>query len=161
MFDELSVRSAPAEFAAAAQPALTEQMYVRLPRGWRYLAVAAVCAVVTNILLITLVNLGINYLVALWIGYVPVLLLAYALHASITFQIDKSFRAFLRYALATLANYPLWIGSLFLLRSGLKLPIEVAAPVGTIIAFVGNYLAAHWAILRSVRAAFNGFASDR
>jgi len=156
MIDQPSVRSAPPEFAAAAQPARPEQMYVHLPRGWRYLAVAAVCAVVTNIFLITLVKFGINYLVALWIGFVPVLLLAYVLHTSITFQVDKSFRAFVRYALSTLANYPLWIGSLFLLRSGLKLPIEVAAPVGTVIAFVGNYVGAHWAILRSVRSAFRG-----
>lgn len=161
MLNQLSVHSAPPEFADAVQPNKPEQMYVRLPRGWRYLAVAAICAVVTNIFLITLVHFGINYLVALWIGYVPVLLLAYALHTSVTFQVDKSFRAFIRYALVTLANYPLWIGSLFVLRSGLNLPIEIAAPIGTIVAFVGNYLAAHWAILRSIRAAFDGFAPNR
>ena len=116
---------------------------------------------VNNIFLITLVKFGVNYLVALWICYVPILLLAYALHTSVTFQVDRSFRSFLRYALVTLANYPLWIASLFLLRSGLRLPIEVAAPIGTIIAFIGNYLAAHWAILRSVRAALHGFTSKR
>jgi ubiquinone/menaquinone biosynthesis C-methylase UbiE len=46
------------------------------------------------------------------------------------------------------------------LRDGLKLPIEAAAPIGTMIAFVGNYLSTHWAILRSVRTAF-GKASER
>jgi putative flippase GtrA len=137
------------------------QACTQLPRGWRYLAIAAICAIVTNVFLITLVRLGINYLVALWIGYVPVLLLAYGLHTSITFQVDRTLPAFLRYALVTLANYPLWIGSLFFLRGILKLPIEYAAPIGTIVAFIGNYLAAHWAILRSVRAAFSSFSANR
>lgn len=116
-------------------------------RNLRYIAVAATCAVVNNIILIALVKGGINYFVGVWLAFVPMLFLAFALHARVTFQVDASRRSLLRYALATLANYPLWIASLFVLDTGLKLPITIAAPVGTVIAFVGNYVAAHWAIL--------------
>jgi SAM-dependent methyltransferase len=158
MNDQLSIQAShasPPEFGATVQSASAEPIYANLPRAWRYLAIAAVCAVVANISLIILAKSGINYLVAVWIVYLPTLFLAYELHARITFQVDRSFRAFIRYAVANLATYPLWIASLVILRSGLKLPIEIAAPIGTIVAFAGNYVGTHWAILRSVRSAFS------
>lgn len=155
MTDQLSIRSAPPELVATVQSAPAEPIYAHFPRGWRYLAIAAVCAVVNNVLLIALVRSGINYFVGVWLAYFPMVLFGYALHVSVTFRVNASRQSLTRYSLVMLANYPLWIASLVILRSGLKLPIEVAAPIGTVIAFVGNYVGTHWAMLRSVRSAFD------
>jgi SAM-dependent methyltransferase len=141
-------------FSAPSQ-GQSERWSLNLPRNFRYLAVAATCAVVNNFLLIELVKVGVNYFVAIWLAYVPMVLLGYALHATITFRIDASSRTLLRYAMAMLANYPLWIASLFVLYHVMTLPITVAAPLGTVVAFIGNYLAAHWAIMNSISAAFS------
>jgi SAM-dependent methyltransferase/putative flippase GtrA len=120
----------------------------------RYLAVAAICAIINNVALVALVKSGIHYFVAIWLAYIPMVVLGYGLHVGITFRTRATLAAFGRYNVAMLANYPLWIVSLFVLIDVLQMPIAIAAFVGTAITFVGNYLATHWAILRSVRTAF-------
>ena len=155
MIDQVSVGSTQPELVLEPH-ANPIGWYASLPRNWRYLAIATICAVVNNVLLIGLVKAGIGYFAGIWIAYIPMVLFGYALHSVITFQQNPSVRALLRYALVMLANYPLWILSLFVLRGELELPIEAAAPIGTVIAFIGNYLGTHWAILRSVRSAFEG-----
>jgi SAM-dependent methyltransferase len=154
MTDQSSVHSTRSGCLAPTIPAPAHRWHFDMPRNFRYLAVAAICAVVNNLLLIGLVKAGVNYFLGIWIAYVPMVLFGYAMHAGITFRTDTCSRTLLRYALAMLANYPLWIASLFVLYDTLKLPIAFAAPTGTIIAFVGNYLATHWAIMNSVRAVF-------
>lgn len=156
MLDECSV--------ATSRPGIRPQPPVMQAKPWffvssknfRYFAVAGACAIVNNLLLIGLVKAGFNYFAGIWIAYVPMVLFGYALHVSITFRVKGSSHTLLRYALVMLANYPLWIASLVVLCGGLKMPITLAAPVGTVIAFIGNYLATHWAIMRSIRAAFVG-----
>lgn len=155
-----SIPAADSGCVAATENHVEREWATILPRNFRYIAVAGICAVVNNLLLIILVKSGINYFAAIWLAYIPMVLFGYALHVAITFQVGASSRTLLRYALVMLANYPLWIASLFILYSVLKLPIAVAAPVGTVIAFIGNYLATHWAIMSSVRVAL-GNTRDR
>lgn len=132
----------------------------RLRKEIRYLIVVTICALVNNVLLIALVKLGFHYFTSIWLAYIPMVLFGYCLHVSVTFETRPTLAALARYGLAMLANYPLWIGSLFVLCDLLKMPILIAAPIGTVITFFGNYVATHWAILRSVVTAFRS-ASTR
>ncbi len=125
------------------------------PSSLRYLAVGATCAVVNNLLLIGIVLAGLDYLRGLFVVSIPMLAIGFALHCLITFEAKPRLGAFLRYSAAILINYPLWIGSLFLSCDVAHLPIYVASPLATLFLFLWNYLATHWAILRSVGAAWN------
>ncbi len=120
----------------------------------RYLGVAVICAIVNNMLLVALVKSGFHYFVAIWFAYIPMVVFGYFLQVSMTFRTRPALASFGRYNVAMLANYPLWIASLFVLIDLFKMPIAIAAFLGTAITFIGNYLATHWAILRSVRTAF-------
>ena len=120
----------------------------------RYLAVVTICAIVNNVLLIALVKAGFHYFVGIWLAYVPMTVFGYALHVTVTFRTRPTLSGFVRYGLAMLANYPLWIGSLFVLSDLFRAPITVATPIGTVITFFGNYVATHWAILRSLQTTF-------
>jgi putative flippase GtrA len=130
-----------------------EWRWASLSTSIRYVGVGALCAILNNILLISIVKSGFDFFAGIWIAYLPMIFVGYGLHASITFEAKPSFAAFLRYGLAMLANYPLWIASLFVLCDIMKLPIIIAGPIGTVVTFSWNYLSTHWAILRSVRAA--------
>lgn len=135
---------------------LTRALHLAVPKELRYLAVGVTCAVISNILLIGIVSLGIGYVWGSLIILAPVILLGYALHAAVTFGTRFSAAALLRFAATIVAGQPVWIAILFVLCDVLRLPIVVASPLGTVIMFLLNYVATHWAILRSVRAAFSG-----
>jgi putative flippase GtrA len=119
------------------------------PRFVRYSGVGAICAVLNNVFLIVIVGMGFGYLPGLMILCLPMLIIGFALHTILTFEVKPTAWAFLRYSLAMLANYPMWIASLFMLCDVLKVPIFIASPAGTLFVFFWNYLSTHWAIARS------------
>ncbi|MGI8569101.1 MAG: GtrA family protein [Methylocella sp.] len=119
------------------------------PRFVRYAGVGAICAVLNNIFLIAIVAAGFGYLPGLMIVCLPMLVIGFALHTTLTFEVKPTAGAFLRYSLAMLANYPMWIAGLFILCDVMKLPIFIASPAGTLFLFFWNYVSAHWAIARS------------
>jgi putative flippase GtrA len=119
------------------------------PRFVRYVGVGAICAVLNNIFLIAIVGTGFGYLPGLMIICLPMLVIGFALHTILTFEVKPTASAFLRYSLAMLANYPMWIAGLFMLCDVMKLPIFIASPVGTLFLFFWNYVSTHWAIARS------------
>lgn len=121
------------------------------PRFFRYARVGAICAVLNNIFLIAIVGTGFGYLPGLMIVGLPMLVIGFALHTILTFEVKLTATAFLRYSLAMLANYPMWIASLFILCDVMKLPIFIASPAGTLFVFFWNYVSTHWAIARSTR----------
>ena len=125
-----------------------------LRRPIRYVAVGGFCALLNNVLLIGFVEAGFNYLTAIWLACGPMMLVGFALHTSATFNVEPSFRSFLRYSAAILVNYPIWIGSLYVLCDVVALPIYFASFIATGVMFVWNYISAHWALLSSFRAAF-------
>lgn len=124
------------------------------PRGLRYVFVGGVCAALNNILLIAAVSAGLHYLNALCLVCLPMLVLGYVLQVKVTFEAVPSTGSFLRYSLAILASYPIWIASLYVLCDVVDLRIYIAGPIATVTVFAVNYVAAHWAIERSLRSAF-------
>jgi putative flippase GtrA len=127
----------------------------RMPKEVRYVAVGATCAILYNIMLIGTVALGVGHLWATVVVLPPIIIVGYSLHAAVTFETRFSAAAFLRYSLTILAGYPVWVVVLVLLADVAKLPIVIAAPLGTALMFGLNYVTVHWAILRSVRTAFD------
>jgi putative flippase GtrA len=125
------------------------------PRSLRYATVGGLCAAINNFLLIGVVTLGLGYLAGIFAVCAPMLFIGYGLHARVTFEKPFSLVDFLRFSIGNLASYPLWIASHIILCGGLALPIYVATPVATLILFCANYFIAHWAYLRSTRAAFD------
>jgi putative flippase GtrA len=114
-------------------------------RSLRYAAVGALCAVITNVSVVGLVQHGFSSLTASLLAFGPVLLTGYGLHAAFTFATPPSRASFMRYAMATLANFPLWAFALYLFGDLLNCPIVLVAPAVTAVLFLWNYLSARWA----------------
>jgi putative flippase GtrA len=147
----MSSRRRPKKMKAAASSIYGILRLRQIPVGVRYVAVGATCAILNNILLIAAVAAGLGYLSGIFIICLPMLIIGFALHTSVTFETPPTIKAFLRYSTAILASYPIWITSLFLLCDIAHLPIVFAGPIATVILFAWNYVSTHWAILRSAR----------
>lgn len=111
----------------------------------RFAMVGALCALLTNAAVIVLARAGLGTLAASVLAFVPVLLVGYALHAAFTFRSQPSRVSFARYTLAVAANFPIWIGALYVLCDLLKIPVTIAAPAATLLIFLWSYLSGGWA----------------
>ena len=119
----------------------------RLDARGRYTLVGLTCAGVHNAILIGLSLVGIHYAIASVVSFIVVDTLGYLMHSAITYQTTRARGAFARYTLAMAANYPLLIGLLFLMVTVAHMPVVVAAPAGTILLFVWNFISSRWAIV--------------
>jgi putative flippase GtrA len=113
--------------------------------------VGALCALLSNVAVIALVRQGFSSVTASVLAFGPVLIIGYVLHALFTFATQPSRATFLRYALAMLANFPLWAAALYLFGDILHMSITLVAPATTVLIFLWNYLAARWAWVRQPR----------
>ena len=117
----------------------------------RFAMVGALCALLSNVAVIALVRAGFSGLAASLLAFGPVLIAGYLLHSMFTFAAPPSRSTFLRYSLAMLANFPLWVAVLYLFGDLLHVSITLLAPATTVLIFLWNYLAARWAWLRPPR----------
>lgn len=124
----------------------------RLHTDIRYLGVGLACAVANNVLLISFTTAGFGLVAATVVTLIPMYFLGYGLHVAVTFETGASLAAFLRYCVGITAGLPVWIVILYALVDVLKLPVAIAAPLGTVVMFLWNYALTHWAILGSLRA---------
>lgn len=111
----------------------------------RFTVVGALCAVLSNAAVIALVRHGVGSLLASLLAFGPVLIVGYVLHSAFTFGTQPSRVTFVRYTLATVANFPVWAALLFLFGDVLHVSITLLAPAATLLIFLWNYLATHWA----------------
>ncbi len=120
----------------------------------RFTLVGALCAALSNVLVIVLVGRGFGVLAASALAFLPVLVCGFALHSCFTFDAPPTRGAFVRYTLAMAANFPLWSAGLVFFCDLLRVPIALAAPATTVLVFAWNYGTARWAFgRRSARAA--------
>ena len=113
----------------------------------RFVVVGGLCAVLSNAAVIVLVRYGFGSAVASVLAFGPVLLIGYALHSFFTFATQPTRLTFGRYALATLANFPIWAALLYTCCDLLKFSIALVAPAATALIFVWNYASARWAFI--------------
>lgn len=112
----------------------------------RYVLVGGVCALINNVIVIGCDRIGIHYIVSSCLGFVPVLCVGFMLHTSFTFRTSATWPAFVRYTLSMAANYPMWIGGLFVFCDLLGVAVAIAAPLITVLLFLWNFLSAGWAL---------------
>jgi len=111
----------------------------------RYIAVSAVCAGLSNAILIAGAFVGVHFAVSLGLSFVTVVVVGYLAHCRVTFAAPPSRNGFGRYAAAMLANLPL----AFVLLAGwdaLHVPMIFAAPATTVATLAVNYASSRWAI---------------
>ena len=125
-------------------------------RFTRFVLVGGLCALLSNAAVILLVRSGFGTLRASALAFGPVLLVGYGLHSVFTFGTQPSRLSFARYALATLANFPVWAALLYLLSDVLKISIAIVAPLATALIFLWNYVSATWAFLPAARRRASG-----
>ena len=113
----------------------------------RFALVGVLCALLSNVTVIALAHAGFGSLAASMLAFPPILCGGYALHSMFTFGAPPARSSFIRYALAMLANFPLWAAALYVFGDLLKVPITVVAPATTLLIFLWNYIAARWAFL--------------
>lgn len=111
----------------------------------RFVVVGALCALLSNAALVVLVRLGLGSVAACALVFGPVLLIGYALHSILTFGTQLSRLTFARYALATVANFPISVGALYVLCDVFRISVEIAAPLTTALMFLWSYASARWA----------------
>jgi putative flippase GtrA/SAM-dependent methyltransferase len=116
--------------------------------GARYLFVGATCAVLHNVIVIGFDRVGVGYAISSLVSFVVVVTVGYLMHTAITFRAPRSMSSFVRYAVALAANYPLIVALLFVMVTLRGIPVPIAAPAGTVILFVWNFIASRWAIVR-------------
>ena len=119
-----------------------------LGRNFRYIVVGATCAVINNVLLIGLVFAGLSTVTANAISLVPMFFIGYGLHVTVTFDVKPSLTGLLRFSAWLIASLPLSMLILFILVDLLHVSITLAAPIGTVLVFVWNYVATHIAIMK-------------
>src|SRR5262245_45972109 len=117
----------------------------RQVRVERFVIVGALCALLSNAAVIGLVRSGFGTLSASLLAFGPVLITGYTLHSVFTFGTTPARLTFARYALATAANFPIWIAALYVFVDVLKIQVGIAAPVATALIFLWSYIAARWA----------------
>lgn len=118
-----------------------------IERGWRYTFVGLVCATVNFLIILAVDYLGGIYLLGTISAFLIVTPIGYVLHSLFTFREPLNTKAFARFAIAASAAFPIALTVMVVLCSGLHFSVAVATPVMTIVMFLWNFAAAHWAIL--------------
>lgn len=114
----------------------------------RYLFVGFTCALLHNAIVIGFDRVGVHYSVSSLVSFVVVVTVGYLMHTTITFKAPRNPSTFARYAVAMAANYPLIVALLFLMVTVGRMPVPIAAPAGTVVLFLWNFVASRWAIVR-------------
>ena len=117
-----------------------------LRRTSRYAQVGLICALLNNVVVIAMDRVGYHYAMAVAVAFLTVTLIGYLLHTTYTFGVRASGTGGLRFMVANLSSFPLAMGAMFVLCSGLGLRASVAMPIATVLLFAWNFLIAHAAI---------------
>lgn len=121
----------------------------------RYAAIAAVCALLHNGIMIGLDALGVHYVLCQTASAAVLLPLGYLLQGQLTFEAKRSWRGFARYSAALMTNFPVAIAVLWLLCDLLALEMVWASPISMVVLLVWNYVTSAWAFSRRGNPAEN------
>lgn len=122
-----------------------------LPVSLRYGAVAGLCAVAHNIIMILGNWMGIATPLLVMLSFCAVILLGFGLHTRVTFAVGPDLESLVRYTMAMAANLPLTMVILWFLVEVCGWSMVVAAPAGTIVLVALNFLMTQWAIVSRLR----------
>lgn len=126
-----------------------------------YGAIGAVCAGLSNFIVIAGSLAGVDYWNAAVLAFVLVTPLGYILQSRFTFGVDLSACRFVHFGGSVALGAILFLALLGVLHSGLKLPVWIASPLATMLIFCWNYAAACWAIGSAAKVKSHSVTSSR
>ncbi len=111
-----------------------------------YVAVAGVCLVLHNAVLIIGDFLGIPLWLGVMISFGIVASVGYVLHGLFTFRQPLAVRRLAKYAVAMSANIPLAFVTTWFWNRVVGLPMALAAPLASVCMLAVNFVLGRWAI---------------
>jgi len=111
-----------------------------------YVAVAGVCVVLHNAVLIIGDLLGIPLWLGVMISFGIVASVGYVLHGLFTFRQPLAVRRLAKYAVAMSANIPLAFVTTWFWNRVVGLPMALAAPLASVCMLAVNFVLGRWAI---------------
>jgi putative flippase GtrA len=128
----------------------------RLRRPSRYAQIGLLCALLNNLLVMVLDQLGFHYLVSVIASSLIVTVIGYVLHTTYTFDVPLSWTGLSRFMTANASGFLASLVLMTLLCGGLRLRASIALLIATVLLFFWNFLVANWAIAglnaRTIRA---------
>jgi putative flippase GtrA len=118
-----------------------------LASGPRYVAIAAICVVLNNLLLIGLDAIGVHYVLTVITSAILLIPLSYWLHVRFTYRLEGGQHSFWRYAGVQIVNTPVALLLFFLIHDLGGVPMALAAPLITVLMFLYNFGGSFWAIV--------------
>ena len=116
-------------------------------RAPRYAVGGVLCALVHNIIMISLDHVGLDYKISLLISFAVTAPLGYVFHAAVTFQKTLNWQRMRRYMTGVTSGFFVSALLMFIFCTLLRLPVPIATPIATVLLFFYNYLLARWSIL--------------
>ena len=124
-------------------------MSVRTP--FAYLAIAGICIVLHNAVIILADAAGIALWLAVLLSFCVVAGTGYVLHSVFTFRRPLAAAAFVRYVIAMIANIPLAFFTIWFWHQQVGLPMVFASPLASVCMLGLNFLLGRWAIVTPSR----------
>ena len=126
-----------------------------------YGAIGAVCACISNFMVIAGSLAGIEYWNTAALAFVLVTPLGYVLQSRFTFGVELSARRFIHFAGGVAVGAAVFLALIGLLHSALAMPIWMASPLATLLIVCWNYVASCWAITSAAKESLFSMASSR
>ncbi len=129
----------------------------------RALAVGFFCALLHNAIMIAGDWVGLHYAISLIYSFCIVVVVGFLLHSGWTFRgAERSGATFLRYVVVASANYPVSLAGLYVFVDLAGLPVAIASPIVTVLAFALNFVGNRWALRAGlIRGARPGHSGHR
>ncbi len=113
-----------------------------------YTIVSAVCVIIQNVVLLSSDLMGLHYATAVLISTSILIPVGFILQSNLTFENEKTWNAFMRYAGAMASNLPLSIALAWGICGVLQAPMLLASPAISACLFFWNYFTSKWALTR-------------
>ena len=119
---------------------------MRVQTPFVYVAVAAICILLHNAVLIVGDFLGLPLWAGILTSFTLVASVGYVLHGLFTFRQPLAFSRFAKYVIAMSANVPVAFVTTWFWKDLVGLPMVLAAPLASACMLVLNFLLGRWAI---------------
>lgn len=126
-----------------------------------YGAIGAVCACISNFIVIAGSLAGVEYWNTAVLSFVLVTPLGYVLQSRFTFGVELSARRFVHFAGGVAAGAVLFLALIGLFHSAFEVPVWIASPLATMLIFCWNYAASCWTISSVTKESLHSVAPSR
>ena len=126
-----------------------------------YGAIGAICACMSNLIVIAGTLAGTRYWNAAILSFVLVTPFGYVLQSRFTFGVELSTRRFIHFTGSVAVGAVLYLALVGLFHSAFDVPVWAASPLATLLIFCWSYAASSWAINSAAKASLHPMAPPR